>query len=176
MENLITHPSETREESMVDASDDRLYRADRFDPQSSVGNLLRLAYGSLQAQIDRHMEPHGLTAMQWQPLAIIASGDAVTAADLSRLMQVDTGATTRMLDRLAAKGLITRERNMTDRRLIKLSLTEAGQRIAQAIPESLCTALNAHLTGFKREDLDTLNSLLQRLIDNGHDLSDRSRS
>ena len=173
MENVITHASETHESG---TTDDRLYRADRFDPHSSVGNLLRLAYGSLQAQIDRHMEPHGLTAMQWQPLSIIASGNALTAADLSRLMQVDTGATTRMLDRLAAKGLLTRERNMTDRRLIKLSLTEAGDRVARAIPESLCAALNAHLAGFKHEDLNMLNSLLQRLIDNGQELNDRAKS
>ena len=176
MEHAVSPSNDEHHNNVSEPADQRLYRPEQFDPQTSIGNLLRLAFSSLQAQIDRHMDPQGLTAMQWQPLVIIASGKAQTAADLSRLMQVDTGATTRMLDRLSAKGLVTRERNMTDRRLIKLSLTEAGARAAEAIPQALCTALNAHLKGFDSQELETLSALLTRLIENGHDLNRKSGS
>ena len=167
MENIapeMTHASTT------DAlKDDHggLYRADRFDPNEAVSHLIRLALSSLHAQIDKDLEPHGLTAMQWQPLSIIAMGRAGTAADLSRQMHIDTGATTRMLDRLAAKGLLTRERSNTDRRLVRLKLTEAGHAAARAVPSVVCGAMNAHLAGFTPEDLDQMKRLLTQMIRNG---------
>lgn len=144
-----------------------LYRADRFDPNEAVSHLIRLALSSLHAQIDKDLEPHGLTAMQWQPLSIIAMGRAATAADLSRQMHIDTGATTRMLDRLAAKGLLTRERSNTDRRLVRLNLTDAGHAAARAVPSVVSGSMNAHLAGFSVEDFAQLKRLLTQMIRNG---------
>lgn len=169
MENT---PFDAIERSSTDSdpvveSQDNLYHSDRFDPRDSVGNLIRLALSSLQSQIDREMGPYDLTAMQWQPLYIIAMGRANTAADLSREMQVDTGATTRMIDRLETKGLLTRERSTHDRRLVKLVLTDSGRRSAQEVPRVLCHALNAHLQDFDRQELESLKKMLSRLISNG---------
>ncbi len=167
MENTTPHHIHETELTSLSESDSPLYRADQFDPRDSVGNLIRLALSSLQAQIDREMNPHDLTAMQWQPLYLVAMGRAQTAADLAREMQVDTGATTRMIDRLAAKGLLTRERSSSDRRLVKLVLTEAGQTAAREVPEVLCRSLNSHLDGFSAAELDQLKHLLTRVITNG---------
>lgn len=58
---------------------------------------------SLNRMLDLEMAPLGLTAMQWRPLAMIASGRADTPAELARLINVDTGAMTRTLDRLEAR-------------------------------------------------------------------------
>ena len=144
-----------------------LYLADQFDPDDSVSYLLHLTMHSLKAQMEQGMEPHELTAMQWQPLYMISIGRAETAADLSRLMQVDTGAVTRMIDRLEAKGLVIRERSTDDRRVVHLALTQAGRDRAAAVPTVLCDVLNQHLQGFTETELSQLMSYLQRMIDNG---------
>lgn len=85
------------------------------------------------------MVPHDLTAMQWQPLYMIAIGRANTAADLARQMQVDTGAVTRMLDRLQAKALVRRERSTADRRIVYLELTDTGANVPRRFPR--CCAM-----------------------------------
>ncbi len=102
------------------------HHPEAFEPDESPGYLMHLALHSMQAQIERLMFDHDLTAMQWRPLYILSRGRAATAADLARLMQVDNGAVTRMLDRLEAKGLVARERSTTDRRVVKL-LADSGR-------------------------------------------------
>ena len=42
------------------------------------------------------------------------------------MLRLDGGAVTRLADRLKAKGLVARDRDLTDARSVRLSLTEAG--------------------------------------------------
>ncbi|MGB7181958.1 MAG: MarR family transcriptional regulator [Burkholderiaceae bacterium] len=147
-----------------------LYKVEGFNPDDAVSYLLHSVVHSMKCQMEQGMEPHDLTAMQWQPLYMIAIGRANTAAGLARLMQVDTGAVTRMIDRLEAKGLVTRERDNQDRRIVNLTLTRTGRERADAVPAVLCTALNQHLSGFSSDELTLLKSLLQRMIDNGTEM------
>ena len=53
-------------------------------------------------------EPGGPTFPQWLPLYKLHMGEATTVAELARECQLDTGAMTRLLDRLEAKGLCRR--------------------------------------------------------------------
>jgi DNA-binding MarR family transcriptional regulator len=105
--------------------------------------------------------------MQWKPLLMLKFGQAETAAELARLNCSDTGAMTRMLDRLEAKGLIERTRSAQDRRVVHLKLTAEGHRVADRIPYGLSSVLNEHLAGFSPAEFEQLKSLLQRMIANG---------
>ena len=143
------------------------YSGDAYTLEASVGHDLRVLLGSLNRRIDRQMQAHDLTAMQWKPLLMLKFGQAETAAELARLNCSDTGAMTRMLDRLEAKGLIARERSAQDRRVVHLKLTDAGQRVADLIPYGLSAVLNEHLEGFSAAEFDQLKSLLHRMLANG---------
>ena len=52
-------------------------------------------------------------------------------------MDIDAGAMTRLIDRLAAKGLVERLRSSIDRRVVTLTLTPAGEAVAAHIPQVL---------------------------------------
>lgn len=112
------------------------------------------------------MRPHGLTSVQWAPLMIISRGGNPTAASLARDLNTDTGAMTRMLDRLEAKGLLLRTRSATDRRVVELTLTEQGRELTTLIPHHLAAVYNAGLAGFTHEEFVTLKQLLRRIIAN----------
>ncbi len=149
--------------------DDRpvLFSAEQFDSEQSIGYLMRLVLNSMKSQIDQAMEPHDLTAMQWQPLYIIANGLATTSAEVARRMQVDTGAVTRMVDRMEQKGLLERVRCLEDRRVVNLQVTESGRQSAAVVPEALCKVLNDHLRGFTVEEAEALKDFLLRMLENG---------
>lgn len=142
------------------------YDGDRYVIEDSLGYLLRQVQQSMHRGVDARMEALDLTAMQWGPLLFIAHNKAKTAADIARCGGVDTGAVTRMLDRLEAKGLIARVRSREDKRIVYLELTEAGQEIAAKIPHVLADHLNERLRGFSQAELDSLKSLLRRLLEN----------
>jgi len=144
------------------------YRGDnRCMSEDSAGYLIKQVYNSLNRTIDREMAPLELTAMQWRPMAMLALGRADTPAELARQAGVDTGAMTRTLDRLEAKGLLRRVRSQEDRRVVKLDLTETGRQTAQRIGPVLARVLNHHLRGFSTDEVSLLTHFLLRMIANG---------
>ncbi|MDH2234818.1 MarR family transcriptional regulator [Pigmentiphaga sp. GD03639] len=139
----------------------------RYDPEESVGYLIKQAHLSLQRAVDAEMTALDLTAMQWGPLMLLAMGRGDTAAELARSACSDTGAMTRMLDRLESKGLIRRVRSAEDRRVIKLELTEEGVRATEQVPQRLHDAVDLHIRDFSEQEVQQLKSLLRRMTANG---------
>lgn len=142
------------------------YSGDNYVIEESLGYLIKQAQMALHRTIDGKMATLDLTAMQWRPLMLLAYGKARTAAELSRCSDVETSTMTRMLDRLEAKGLLTRTRSDSDRRIIFIELTEEGRRLAAEVPYLIAESFNHHLRGFSQQELDTMKSLLRRIVAN----------
>lgn len=142
------------------------YRAENYQAQESLGYLMRRTVSQMGQEIERRMEPMGLTNAQWVPLLKLHLGHASKAAELARACELDAGAMTRLLDRLEAKGLCRRVRSSEDRRIVNLELTEEGHEAAQAIPAVLSEVQNACLAGFTAEEWQTLKRLMRRVLDN----------
>jgi DNA-binding MarR family transcriptional regulator len=142
------------------------YRGDNWSAEESIGYLLRTTVSTLMRAAETAMRPHGLTSVQWAPLMIISRGGNPTAASLARDLNTDTGAMTRMLDRLESKGLLVRSRSSTDRRVVELTLTDQGKELTRLIPHHLATVYNGHLAGFSHEEFTQLKHMLRRIISN----------
>ena len=133
----------------------------------SVGHLMGRARASLLAGLDAQLAPFGLSGMQFAVLKHLAEGAADTAADLCRFMHHDSGAMTRILDRLEQKGLVRRERCREDRRVVFLRMAPAGRTQLPRLMAAGTRVLQAHLAGFSAVEIDTLKDYLGRMIDNG---------
>ena len=96
----------------------------------------------------------------------------MTAADLSRKGCHDTGAVTRLLDRLEGKGLIRRVRSEADRRIVNLELTDEGHQVSAEVPKILANLANQVLAGFSPEEFAVFRDLLGRALSNAQALSD----
>ena len=133
----------------------------------SVGYLMGRARASLLSGLDAQLARFGLSGMQFAVLKHIGEGSARTAADLCRFMQYDTGAMTRILDRLELKGLVRRERSRQDRRAVVLRLAPSGRAQMPRLAAVAGRVLEAHLAGFSNSEIEALKSYLGRMIDNG---------
>jgi DNA-binding MarR family transcriptional regulator len=133
----------------------------------SVGYLLNQVMTSMRRQVEQAMTAHDLTAAQWYPLWKLERDGPCTAQELARDMDIDAGATTRLIDRLAAKGLVGRSRSASDRRRVMLSLTPAGRAVTAQVPQVLADVNNAYLRGFSRDEWQLLKELLRRMLANG---------
>jgi DNA-binding MarR family transcriptional regulator len=143
------------------------YRPDNYQPDESAAYLMRRILTCMAAEVDHALEPRDLTHAQWVPLFKLHLGNASTVAELARECQLDTGAMTRLLDRLEAKGLVTRVRSSEDRRVVNLELTKEGREAARHIPTVLCKVQNAFLQGLSIEEWQQLKDLLRRVLANG---------
>jgi DNA-binding MarR family transcriptional regulator len=142
------------------------YRAEGYRPEESAAYLMRQILNMVSQEVDRQLAHTGLTNAQWIPLFKLFVGQASTPAELARECRLDAGAMTRTLDRMEAKGLCLRQRSETDRRVVTITLTEAGREAAQVIPEVLSRVQNAHLAGFAPDEFELLKSFLRRILAN----------
>ena len=142
------------------------YRGDDYEISDSVGYLLKQVRWALERAVDGEMEEHDLTGVQWGPLLMLHYGVGSTAAELARYACTDTGAVTRMLDRLEAKGLLRRTPCPKDRRVTQLELTPDGARLCREIPFGLARINNRLLAGFTRNEFETLKDFLRRMLSN----------
>ena len=141
-----------------------------MQPADSVGYMMRKVMSSIRTQADAQLSAHDLTYAQWLPVFKISLCSTTTVASLARDLETDPAAMTRALDRLEAKGLVTRERSTTDRRVVQLALTAEGQRIAALVPPVLADVLNGHLSDFTHEEWQLLLRMLRRMLANGEAL------
>jgi DNA-binding MarR family transcriptional regulator len=125
-------------------------------------NLQRTASLLLQA-VGRNLRPHRLTPAQYNTLRILrgAAPAALTCGEIGDRLVSPGPDVTRLLDRLAARGLVERLRDETDRRVVRARITGQGRELLGRIDESVAAGLRGLLGPLGRARLRTLIELLE---------------
>jgi DNA-binding MarR family transcriptional regulator len=142
------------------------YTLKNYTLDESIGYLIRRTGSQLTQTLDRALAEFDMTHAQLGIFLKLLHSHANTAADLAREMMVDTGAMTRMLDRLEEKEFIKRTRSKEDRRVILVELTDKGKQLSDQMMQVSCNALNHHLRGFSAQEVAQLKDFLRRMIAN----------
>jgi MarR family transcriptional regulator, organic hydroperoxide resistance regulator len=102
-----------------------------------VGYWLRRLSDEVHQSFERKLAARDVTVAQWNVLITVYHRDATTATGVARLIGIDPGAVSRLVDRLAGKGLMTRHADPASRRTIQLALTPAGRTL---VPDLIAIA------------------------------------
>src|SRR3982751_3383225 len=140
-------------------------RSSARQPHGIIRLINRLRVELIDA-MDRELSRFDITAPQLIVLASVANKEADSAAGLCKSISYDPGAMTRMIDRLEQKGLVRRVPNPDDRRAMNLELTSAGKALYPQLLEAKETVQAQFLRGFAKAEVQTLESLLKRMLDN----------
>jgi DNA-binding MarR family transcriptional regulator len=152
------------------------HQPENYRSEDSVVYLMRRIVAAAGQSVESLMcEPGGPTYPQWVPLHKLHVGRAATVAELARECQLDTGAMTRLLDRLEAKDLCRRVRSVSDRRVVNIELTDEGRAAAEQVPHLICRVLNQYSAGFTDEEWARLKGYLRRVLDNAQALAGRGK-
>lgn len=99
------------------------------DPYLKLVRPLVEAHQAFWLADNRHIRSLKLTPSQFDVIATLGDTDGMTCSELSARTLVTKGTLTGVLDRLVAKGLIRRESVDSDRRQIRIQLTEKGDGV-----------------------------------------------
>ena len=138
--------------------------------EEAVVSLLRTAE-LLRGLIDGVIEAEcGITGQQYNVLRILrgAGEQGLPTLDIVDRLVEETPGITRLIDRLEAKELVTRERCKTDRRQVFCRITRPGLTLLDKLDEPLAQAQDAALGNLKKKDLAQLLELLDRTRDGVH--------
>jgi MarR family transcriptional regulator, organic hydroperoxide resistance regulator len=130
--------------------------------QEALLNVLHTA-DTLMQKISAALKPFKLSHSQYNVLRILrgASPDGLACQDISERMISRDPDITRLLDRLEARGLVTRTRDQKDRRVVTARITSQGLRLLEALDKPIAEVDRNPLQHLGEQRLRTLIQLLE---------------
>ncbi len=108
-----------------------------------------------------------LTAPQIHALMWLRLDGALTMGEIARRIASSEKTITGIIDRLARRNFVQRDRDGADRRVIRARLTRSGQRVAEKLDEAMTHAMELFLgmlePAERQQFLRILESLQARL-------------
>lgn len=130
--------------------------------QEAFLNLMR-THAELSGQVSRLLKRHGLTDPQYNALRILrGEGKPMQTYQIAeRMISLQTDIS-RLVDRLAASGLVDRQRSEEDRRVVWVTLTEKGRSTLNELDQPMKQLHESQFADFSDDDLQSLTALLSR--------------
>lgn len=141
---------------------------DLADPEIAARAISRL-YGQMWHRFSVPKQPvegSGLTARMLEVLRHLGAAGPLTVGEQAQHLGIGRATATELIDRLEAKGLVSRMRDERDQRRVFVWLTEEGRRRLAALPDRrapdpLVAAVAALDVRTRRQIVSGLSKLLE---------------
>lgn len=121
------------------------------------------------------LEETGLTMREVHVLLFLANNpDYDTAREVTALRGLSKSQVSQAVELLTAEGLLRREPDLADRRVVHLFLTEEGAPVARACQEIQAACGRRMLEGLTEAEQAELRRLLNTVLDNGAKLAEEA--
>jgi DNA-binding MarR family transcriptional regulator len=138
-------------------------------PQADrLGYMLKRAQHALRMSMDELLEPIGLTVPQYNVLSAVQLQPGISNAALARGAFVTAQSMQGIVANLERLGLLRRKPHPTHGRIRQSELTEKGDVVLAKAHKVLIGVEEAMTSGFKKEEIEALRSLLHRCAENMH--------
>ncbi|WP_066798562.1 MarR family winged helix-turn-helix transcriptional regulator [Sphingomonas soli] len=108
------------------------------------------------------LDRFGITYPQYLALVALRDSNGRTVSELGGKLHLESNTLTPLIKRLEAGGLVTRNRDKQDERVVRVALTDAGRTVVDealgCVPAAILEA-----TGMQPQDLKALNVSLASL-------------
>ncbi len=131
-----------------------------------VGYKIKLLGQLLGRKFQERLEPFGLTPFHWVVLCCLWEEDGLATCSIGEKLQQVGGTLTGVLDRMEERKLIYRERDVRDRRIWRIWLTDAGKQLQTVLPPIAMEIREQAMQGFSPEDRQLFSQLLDQAVTN----------
>lgn len=132
----------------------------------SVDYQIKLLSQLLSRRFNEYLEPLKLTPFHWIVLCCLWEEDGLPTSSIAEKLKQVGGTLTGVIDRMEERGLVRRERNMQDRRVWRIWLTDAGKQLETVLPPIVEEIRQQAMQGFSEGDRHLFSQLLNRAVDN----------
>jgi len=124
---------------------------------------LTKAYRSI---LDGLMDRIGLHRAQVNVLCRLFEHDGMTQSEIAEQLSVQGATITNMLQRMEETGLVRRQRDPEDNRLVRVYLTDMGREQERAITEQAMRVEQSVFEGLNAEERAMLRRMMKLMLDN----------
>jgi DNA-binding MarR family transcriptional regulator len=129
---------------------------------STIRELVR-AYQAFEVRSAEHIRSLGLTPAQFDVVATLGNTPGITPTLLTQKTLITKGTLTGIVDRLSAKGFVTRTAHEVDGRSQLVKLTKKGERLFEKAFPAHLAHMERFFVDYSAEDHAQIQAVLGRL-------------
>ena len=133
----------------------------------------RVIFGAVRQHFKAIEKACGVSGAQIWAMAALRQTPGMKVSELAQALSIHASTASNLLDKIEKAGMIRRERNTVDQRVVKLYLTAAGEKALEKAPQPLTGILTHALGQLPDTSLDRLNQDLATLIAHMGDINTR---
>jgi MarR family transcriptional regulator for hemolysin len=131
-----------------------------------IGRQLILTAKALRRRFETSLAGAGASLPAWVVLRALHSEPGLNQRELAERLHIEGPTLTRHLDRLEDSGWLARRRDSGDRRVVRVEITPAGEKIYRRLLDVARATEEEGLAGLDAADRSTLAELLDRINTN----------
>ena len=128
-----------------------------------VGFWLRVLSNGVSRTFEKSLENYGVTVAQWVVLRALY-GQESSLNQLSEAIGIDQGSTSRMVERLVQRQLVSRETPPENRRAVRIILTPSGVSLVPKLASAADANDELFFGKISKTKKDQLRAILMELI------------
>lgn len=137
-------------------------------PSVTKGPFSRLlgAAKAIQRELAFQLSQHGVAKSHYFYLRALLEKDGITITEISERVGIEPATVTAMVDRLTSIGLVERRRHASDRRKIRVFLTEKGALLREPLLAAIQTSRDVTMAGVSVADREVFFKTLDTIVGN----------
>ena len=132
----------------------------------NLGHQLKLASQLMYRDFLERLEPYGLTPFHYLVLCCLWEEDGLSTSGIADKLKQLGATLTGVVDRMEDRQLVYRERDPSDRRVVRIWLTDDGKRLMQVLPPIGAENINKATNGIPKAKQEEVLRLLEQIIHN----------
>lgn len=138
-----------------------------LDLESFLPYLINRVGAAMVTDFTTHaLAEENLTIAMWRVLAALSHGGALRQVDLSGMTSVEVSTLSRLVARLARRGLVARERSANDNREVTVSLSPQGRALVKRLVPIARMLERKAAANVPAKDLDIIKRHLRAMHEN----------
>jgi len=134
-----------------------------FDESASeILDVVPIIMREIRSEMRSRRSPD-LTIPQFRTLLFVNRNRGSSLLEVATFMGLTPASTSRLVDVLISRSLMTRQEHPQDRRRIKLALTSQGTAVLQTCKKGTLSHLSGKLSGLSAEDMKIITKAMQTL-------------
>lgn len=154
----------------------KLERRDRKQEARHTIQLMKRIMVHLRGQMDELLRPQGVTTAQLVMLRAVRTSPGSSGAQLARQCYVTPQSAQALIRHLEDAGLIVREKDRVNGRIVTARITRAGEMLLESVEATSLKLQEKLWFGISDGEVEMLNELLGRCLRNiGEEASGNGR-
>jgi MarR family transcriptional regulator, organic hydroperoxide resistance regulator len=131
-----------------------------------MGYKLKLAAQLMHRDFLDRLEPYGLTPFHYLVLCCLWEEDGLSTTGIADKLKQLGATLTGVVDRMEDRNLVYRERDSSDRRIVRVWLTDEGKQLMKVLPPLGAETIKKATENLSKAEQEMVLKLIDQIIEN----------